>query len=146
MLIKVLLALIVKLAIVGAAVYWLWPTPKAPQVPQRVERASHHRVPAEVTPLARGNHRPSRPYAGSIRRDQGEILVKSRRIPPPGFPPHVTIAITILCTLVFLARTVLDEAARWDMLLGFSMIPAVVTGDRVLPAAIPTLGATFSVI
>jgi hypothetical protein len=37
MLIKVLLALIVKLAIVGAAVYWFWPTPKAPQVPQRVE-------------------------------------------------------------------------------------------------------------
>jgi hypothetical protein len=37
MLIKVLLALIVKLAIVGAAVYWFWPTPKAPQMPQRVE-------------------------------------------------------------------------------------------------------------
>ena len=37
MLIKVLLALIVKLAIVGVAVYWFWPTPKAQQVPQRVE-------------------------------------------------------------------------------------------------------------
>jgi len=37
MLIKVLLALIVKLAIVGAAVYWFWPTPKAPQMPQRVD-------------------------------------------------------------------------------------------------------------
>ena len=37
MLIKVLLALIVKLAIVGAAVYWFWPTPKALQVPQRVD-------------------------------------------------------------------------------------------------------------
>jgi hypothetical protein len=37
MLIKVLLALIVKLAIVGAAVYWFWPTPKAPLVPQRVD-------------------------------------------------------------------------------------------------------------
>ena len=37
MLIKVLLALIVKLAIVGAAVYWLWPTPKAPQMPQSVD-------------------------------------------------------------------------------------------------------------
>ena len=36
-LIKVLLALIVKLAIVGAAVYWFWPTPKAPQMPQRVD-------------------------------------------------------------------------------------------------------------
>jgi membrane associated rhomboid family serine protease len=72
--------------------------------------------------------------------------VKSRRIPPPGFLPHVTIVITILCTLVFLTRTVLDEATRWDMLLGFSMIPAVVTGDRVLPAAIPTFGAAFSVV
>ena len=37
MLIKVLLALIVKLAVVGAAVYWFWPTPKAPQMPQRVD-------------------------------------------------------------------------------------------------------------
>ena len=39
MLIKVLHALIVKLAIVGAAVYWFWPAPKAPQVPQRVDSA-----------------------------------------------------------------------------------------------------------
>jgi hypothetical protein len=36
-LIKVMLALIVKLAIVGAAVYWFWPTPKQVQLPQRVE-------------------------------------------------------------------------------------------------------------
>jgi hypothetical protein len=36
MLIKVLLALIVKLAVVAAAIYWFWPTPKAPQMPQRV--------------------------------------------------------------------------------------------------------------
>ena len=35
-------------------------------------------------------------------------------------------------------RTHANEAARWDMLLGFSMIPAVVTGDRVLPTAVPT--------
>jgi membrane associated rhomboid family serine protease len=74
------------------------------------------------------------------------VRVKSRRTPPPGFLPHVTIAITILCTLIFLTQTALDDVARWDMLLGFSMIPAVVTGDRALPAAIPTLGAAFSVI
>ena len=41
MLIKVLHALIVKLAIVGAAVYWFWPAPKAPQVPQRVDSGLH---------------------------------------------------------------------------------------------------------
>ena len=40
MLIKVLLALVVKLAIVGAAVYWFWPTPKAQQVPQRVDSSN----------------------------------------------------------------------------------------------------------
>ena len=37
MLIKVLLAIAVKLAIVVAAVYWLWPTPKPVMPPQRVE-------------------------------------------------------------------------------------------------------------
>jgi hypothetical protein len=37
MFIKVMLTLIVKLAIVGAAVYWFWPTPKAVQLPQRVD-------------------------------------------------------------------------------------------------------------
>ncbi len=55
-------------------------------------------------------------------------------------------AITGLCTVVFAMQAALGEAARWDMLLGFSMIPAVVTGDRVLPAAIPTLGAAFSLL
>jgi membrane associated rhomboid family serine protease len=54
--------------------------------------------------------------------------------------------ITGLCTVVFAMQAALGEAARWDMLLGFSMIPAVVTGDRVLPAAIPTLGAAFSLL
>jgi membrane associated rhomboid family serine protease len=43
-------------------------------------------------------------------------------------------------------QTVLGEATRWDMLLGFSMIPAVVTGDRILPTTIPTLGAAFSLL
>ena len=37
MLIKVLLAVAVKLAIVVAAVYWFWPTPKPVMPPQRVE-------------------------------------------------------------------------------------------------------------
>lgn len=37
MLIKVLLAVAVKLAIVVAAVYWFWPTPKPMMPPQRVE-------------------------------------------------------------------------------------------------------------
>jgi flagellar basal body-associated protein FliL len=37
MLIKVLLAIAVKLAIVVAAVYWFWPTPKPAMPPQRVE-------------------------------------------------------------------------------------------------------------
>jgi flagellar basal body-associated protein FliL len=36
MLIKVLLAVAVKLAIVVAAVYWFWPTPKPVMPPQRV--------------------------------------------------------------------------------------------------------------
>jgi membrane associated rhomboid family serine protease len=72
--------------------------------------------------------------------------VKSRRTPPPGFLPYVTIAIIILCTLVFLTQSVLGEAARRNMLLGFSMIPGVVTGDRVLPAGIPSLGTAFSVV
>jgi membrane associated rhomboid family serine protease len=72
--------------------------------------------------------------------------VRSGRAPPPGFLPRVTMAITGLCTVVFAMQAVLGEAARWDMLLGFSMIPAVVTGDRVLPAAIPTLGAAFSLL
>jgi membrane associated rhomboid family serine protease len=76
---------------------------------------------------------------------RGEI-VKSISVPPPGFLPYVTIAIIILCTLVFAMQAVLGEAARWDMLLGFSMIPAVVTGERILPPAIPTLGAGFSLI
>jgi hypothetical protein len=35
-LIKVLLAVAVKLAIVVAAVYWFWPTPKPVMPPQRV--------------------------------------------------------------------------------------------------------------
>ena len=72
--------------------------------------------------------------------------MRSGRAPPPGFLPRVTMAITGLCTVVFAMQAVLGEAARWDMLLGFSMIPAVVTGDRVLPAAIPTLGAAFSLL
>jgi membrane associated rhomboid family serine protease len=72
--------------------------------------------------------------------------VRSGRVPPPGFLPCVTMAITGLCTVVFAMQAALGEAARWDMLLGFSMIPAVVTGDRVLPAAIPTLGAAFSLL
>ena len=37
MLIKVLLAVAVKLAIVVAAVYWFWPTPKPVTPPQRVD-------------------------------------------------------------------------------------------------------------
>ena len=41
MLIKVLLAIAVKLAIVGAAVYWFWPTPKPVMPPN----ASKHRSP-----------------------------------------------------------------------------------------------------
>jgi membrane associated rhomboid family serine protease len=72
--------------------------------------------------------------------------VKSRRTPPPGFLPYVTIAIIILCTLVFLTQSVLGEAARRNMLLGFSMIPGVVTGDLVLPAGIPSLGTAFSMV
>lgn len=72
--------------------------------------------------------------------------MRSGRVPPPGFLPRVTMAITGLCTAVFAMQAILGEAARWDMLLGFSMIPAVVTGDRVLPAAIPTLGAAFSLL
>jgi membrane associated rhomboid family serine protease len=71
--------------------------------------------------------------------------VKATRA-PPGFLPYVTIAITILCTLLFVIQTVLGEAARWNILLGFSMIPAVVTGGRVLPTGIPTLGAAFSLL
>jgi hypothetical protein len=36
LILKLALALVVKLAIVGAALYWLWPVPQAPQPPQRV--------------------------------------------------------------------------------------------------------------
>jgi membrane associated rhomboid family serine protease len=48
--------------------------------------------------------------------------------------------------LVFAMQAVLGEAAAWDMILGFSMIPAVVTGERVLPPVIPSFGAAFSVL
>ena len=37
MLIKILFAAIIKLAIVVAAIYWFWPTPKPVTPPQRVD-------------------------------------------------------------------------------------------------------------
>ena len=76
-----------------------------------------------------------------------QILREIQKNTAAGFSARVTIAITILCTLIFLTQTVLGEGgAVGHASGGFSMIPAVVTGDRVLPAAIPTLGATFSVV
>jgi membrane associated rhomboid family serine protease len=72
--------------------------------------------------------------------------VNSATVPPRGFLPYVTAAIALLCVLVFAMQAVLGEAAAWDMILGFSMIPAVVTGERVLPPAIPSFGAAFSVL
>jgi membrane associated rhomboid family serine protease len=77
---------------------------------------------------------------------QGDILVKSARGQPPGFLPRVTIAIAVVCTLVFTIQAALGEAAAWDLLMGFSMIPAVVTGERALPPAIPSFGAGFSLL
>lgn len=36
LILKLVLAVVVKLAIVGAAVYWFWPVPQTAPTPQRV--------------------------------------------------------------------------------------------------------------
>lgn len=61
-------------------------------------------------------------------------------------PPYATVAIVALCVLAFLVESALAGPAAWDFILGFSMIPAVVTGLRPLPPDIPSLGGGFSLL
>src|SRR5689334_2607427 len=59
---------------------------------------------------------------------------------------RATLAIGALCVLVFLVQEALGEPAAWNLTMGFSLIPAVVTGEQPLPPAIPTLGKAFSLL
>ena len=61
-------------------------------------------------------------------------------------PPYATVTIVVLCVLAFLVQETLAEPAAWDFVLGFSMVPAVVTGDRLLPPDVPSLGRAFSLL
>jgi membrane associated rhomboid family serine protease len=61
----------------------------------------------------------------------------------PGLPV-ATMLIAALCVLAFVVQAIVGEPAAWNLTMGFSLIPAVVTGERQLPPAIPTLGIGFS--
>ncbi|WP_192499053.1 rhomboid family intramembrane serine protease [Skermanella pratensis] len=61
-------------------------------------------------------------------------------------PPYATVSIVVLCILSFMVQGVLAAPAAWNFVLGFSMIPAVVTGARLLPPDVPSLGGAFSLL
>lgn len=65
---------------------------------------------------------------------------------PTRIKPYITIAIIILCVVVFLYQQTLSERGEFAFVLGHGAIPAVLFGHASLPEALPHLPSLLTVI